>query len=76
MLTELKKRGVKDILIAYVDGLKGLPEAINAAFSNTKIQLCIVDMVRNSMKYDYKAVAADLKSIYQSKPKLRPYWRS
>lgn len=71
VLTELQNRGVKDILIACVDGLKGFPDAINAAFPNTQIQLCIVHMVRNSVKYvpwkDYKAVTADLKRIYQSK---------
>ncbi len=70
VLTELQNRGVKDILIACVDGLTGFPDAINAVFPKTKIQLCIVHMVRNSMKYvpykDYKAVARDLKKIYQS----------
>ena len=70
VLTELQNRGVKDILIACVDGLKGFPEAINAAFPETEIQLCIVHIVRNSLKYvpwkDYKAVTADLKQIYQS----------
>lgn len=70
VLTELQNRGVKDILIACVDGLKGFPEAITTAFPQTQVQLCIVHMVRNSMKYvswkDYKAVSADLKTIYQS----------
>jgi len=70
VLTELQNRGVKDILIACVDGLKGFPDAINTVFPNTQIQLCIVHMVRNSMKYvpwkDYKPVAADLKLIYRS----------
>ncbi|MDP8175227.1 IS256 family transposase [Phocoenobacter skyensis] len=70
VLTELQNRGVKDILIACVDGLTGFPDAINAVYPKTKIQLCIVHMVRNSMKYvpykDYKAVARDLKKIYQS----------
>jgi transposase-like protein len=70
VLTELQNRGVKDILIACVDGLKGFPEAISTAFPHAQIQLCIVHMVRNSMKYvpwkEYKAVAADLKRIYQS----------
>lgn len=70
VLTELQNRGIKDILIACIDGLKGFAEAINAVFPNTKIQLCIVHMVRNSVKYvpwkDYKAVSADLKLIYQS----------
>jgi len=70
VLTELQNRGVKDILIACIDGLKGFPDAINTVFPNAKIQLCIVHMVRNSMKYvpwkDYKAIAADLKLIYKS----------
>ena len=70
VLTELQNRGVKDILIACVDGLKGFPDAITTAFPETQIQLCIVHMVRNSMKYvpwkDYKPVTADLRRIYQS----------
>lgn len=70
VLTELQNRGVKDILIACVDGLKGFPDAIAAAYPETQIQLCIVHMVRNSLKFvpwkDYKAVTADLKQIYQS----------
>ena len=70
VLTELQNRGMKDILIACVDGLKGFPDAINTAYPQTQIQLCIVHMVRNAMKYvpwkDYKAVASDLKKIYQS----------
>jgi putative transposase len=70
VLTELQNRGVKDILIACVDGLKGFPDAINAVYPQTQIQLCIVHMVRNSVKYvpwkDYKVVTADLKKIYQA----------
>lgn len=70
VLTELQNRGVKDILIACVDGLKGFPDAINTVYPQTQIQLCIVHMVRNSVRYvpweDYKAVTADLKHIYQS----------
>lgn len=70
VLTELQNRGVKDILIACVDGLKGFPDAINAVFPETRIQMCIVHMVRNSMKYvpwkDYKAIAADLRLVYQA----------
>jgi len=70
VLTELQNRGLKDILIACVDGLKGFPDAINTAFPATRIRLCIVHMVRNSVKYvpwkDYKAVTADLKQIYRS----------
>jgi len=70
VLTELNQRGVKDILIACVDGLTGFPDAINTVFPRTKIQLCIVHLVRNSLKYvpakDMKAVALDLKTIYRS----------
>lgn len=70
VLTELQNRGVKDILIACVDGLKGFPDAINAVFSKTRIQRCIVHMVRHSVRYvpwkDYKPVIADLKQIYQA----------
>ncbi len=70
VLTELQNRGVKDILIACVDGLKGFPDAIATVFPETKIQLCIVHMVRNSIKFvpwkDYKPVTTDLKQIYQS----------
>jgi putative transposase len=70
VLTELQNRGVKDILIACVDGLKGFPDAIVTVFPQTQIQLCIVHMVRNSIKFvpwkDYKPVTQDLKQIYQS----------
>lgn len=70
VLTEIQNRGVKDILIACVDGLKGFPDAINTVYPETQIQLCIVHMIRNSVKYvpwkDYKAVTADLKKIYQA----------
>lgn len=70
VLTELKERGVNDIFIACVDGLTGFPEAINTVFPDTKIQLCIVHLVRNSLRYvpskDMKEVAADLKSIYRA----------
>ena len=70
VLTELQNRGVKDILIACVDGLKGFPDAINVAFPQAQIQLCIVHMVRNSVKYvpwkDYKAVTGGLKQIYRA----------
>ncbi|WP_397390581.1 IS256 family transposase, partial [Polynucleobacter sp.] len=70
VLTELKSRGVQDILITCIDGLKGFPQAIASEFPQTRIQLCIVHMVRNSLKYvswkDYKAVTADIKRIYQA----------
>jgi putative transposase len=68
VLTDLKNRGVKDIFIACVDGLKGFPEAVEAAYPNTEVQLCIVHQVRNSLKYVSwkwrKEVAEDLKAIY------------
>ena len=70
VLTELQNRGLRDIFIAAVDGLTGFPEAINTVYPQTKIQLCIVHMVRNSLKFvswkDRKVVAVDLKRIYQS----------
>jgi transposase-like protein len=70
ILNELHNRGVQDILIAAVDGLTGFPEAINAVFPKTEVQLCIVHMVRNSLKFvpykDRKAIAADLKTVYSS----------
>ncbi len=68
VVTELKSRGVKDIFIACVDGLKGFPEAIEAVYPQTQVQLCMVHMVRHSLKYvswkKRKEVAADLKAIY------------
>jgi len=70
IVTELKNRGVQDILIACVDGLKGLPEAIETVFPQTQVQLCIVHLVRHSLKYvgwkQRKEVAGDLKKIYQA----------
>ena len=70
VVTELRNRGVKDILIACVDGLKGFPEAIETIFPKTQVQLCIVHMVRHSLNYvswkRRKEVAADLRRIYQS----------
>jgi putative transposase len=68
VLTEIKNRGVSDIFISCVDGLTGFPEAIESVFPKTKVQLCIVHMVRNSLRYvgwkERKAVAADLRAIY------------
>ena len=68
VLTELNNRGVKDIFIACVDGLTGFPEAIETVFPQTRVQLCIVHLVRNSLSYvsykDRKALAADLKKVY------------
>jgi putative transposase len=70
VVTELKNRGVQDIFIACVDGLKGFPEAIEAVYPHAAVQLCIVHMVRNSLNYvSWKIraeVATDLKRIYQS----------
>ncbi|WP_020676302.1 IS256 family transposase [Geopsychrobacter electrodiphilus] len=70
VVTELKNRGVKDIFIACVDGLKGFPEAIETIFPDTQVQLCLVHMVRNSLNYvswkQRKDVAADLKEIYRA----------
>ena len=70
VLTDLHNRGVKDILIASIDGLKGFPEAINAIFPDTEIQLCIVHQIRNSLKYvaskNQKQFAGELKSVYQA----------
>ena len=68
--TELKNRGLNDILIACVDGLKGFPDAINAMYPEARIRLSIVHMVRNSLRFvswkDYKAVLRDLKAIYRA----------
>lgn len=70
VLTELHSRGIKDIFIACVDGLKGFPEAINTVYPHAKVQLCIVHLVRNSLRFvswkDKKQVAMDLKKIYSS----------
>jgi len=70
VLTDLKNRGVQHICIACVDGLTGFPEAIAATFPETRVQLCIVHLVRNSLKYaswkHRKEVAADLKTIYRA----------
>jgi len=68
ILTELRNRGVEDVFIACVDGLTGFPEAIETVFPKAIVQLCIVHMVRNSLKYvswrERKSVATDLKAIY------------
>lgn len=70
VLTELRNRGVSDVLIACVDGLTGFPDAVESVYPKAKIQLCIVHMMRNSLNFvawkDRKKVAADLKRIYQS----------
>jgi transposase-like protein len=70
VLTELKNRGVQDILIACMDGLTGFPEAVRAVYPETRVQLCIVHMVRNSAKFvsykDLKKVCAGLKAVYSA----------
>lgn len=69
-LTDLKNRGLRDIFVACIDGLSGFAEAIHAAYPQTKVQLCIVHLVRAALRYvstqDSKAVIADLKKIYQA----------
>jgi putative transposase len=71
VMNELKNRGVEDILIAVVDGLKGFPEAITAVFPQTQVQTCIVHLIRNSLDFvsykDRRAVATGLKQIYRAK---------
>ena len=70
VMTELKNRGVQDILIAAVDGLKGFPEAITSVFPQAQVQTCIVHLVRHCLRFvpwkDRKEVAADLKAIYRA----------
>jgi transposase-like protein len=70
VLTDLKNRGLQDIFIACCDGLKGFPQAIEAVYPKTQVQLCIVHLIRNSLRYvpwkECRAVAADLKSIYRA----------
>ena len=70
VMNELRNRGVQDILIAVVDGLKGFPEAITAAFPETTVQTCIVHLVRHSLNFcswkDRKAVAARLRHVYSA----------
>ena len=73
VLTDLQNRGIKDILIACIDGLKGFPEAINSIFPRTEIQLCIIHQIRNSLKYiaskNQKEFMVDLKEVYQANSK-------
>jgi len=70
VLTELKNRGLQDILIACMDGLTGFPEAVRAVYPETRVQLCIVHMARNSTKFvsykDLKKLCADLKAVYSA----------
>ena len=73
VLTDLKNRGIKDILIASIDGLKGFPQAIEAIFPKTEIQLCIIHQIRNSFRYvaskNQKEFVSDLKLIYKANTK-------
>lgn len=73
VLNDLRERGVRDILIACIDGLKGFPEAINSIFPETEVQLCIVHQIRNSLKYvasrDQKEFLVDLKEVYKAATK-------
>lgn len=77
VLTDLKQRGVEDILVACVDGLKGFPDAIEAVYPKIQVQLCIVHQIRSSLRYvpekDKKAVFADLKPIYQANSQEQGY---
>jgi transposase-like protein len=70
VLTELKNRGVNDILIACVDGLKGFPEAINTVFPGTEVQLCIIHLIRNTLRYiaskDQKSFMKELRQVYSA----------
>ena len=70
VLTELKNRGVEDIFIACIDGLKGFPEAINSVFPKTEIQLCVIHQIRNTLRYiaskDQKEFMKDLKPVYKA----------
>ena len=70
VLTELKNRGVEDIFIASIDGLKGFPEAINSVFPKTEIQLCVIHQIRNTLKYvaskDQKKFMQELKEVYKA----------
>ncbi|WP_457605483.1 IS256 family transposase [Nitratifractor sp.] len=73
VLTDLHNRGVEDILLASVDGLKGFPEAINAIFPQTDLQLCVIHQIRNSLRYvaskHHKAFIRDLKEVYRAPSK-------
>ena len=73
VLTDLNNRGLEDILIASIDGLKGFPEAIKTIYPKTEVQLCVVHQIRNSLKYvasaDQKPFMKDLKLVYQATTK-------
>ena len=73
VLTDLNNRGLQDILIASVDGLKGFPEAIKTIFPKTEVQLCIIHQIRNSLRYvaskDQKEFMKDLRLVYEASTK-------
>jgi len=75
VLTDLSQRGVKDIMIAYIDNLKGFKEAIETIFRDTEVQLCIVHQIRNSLKYiplkDSREFMRDLKRVYKADNKTQ-----
>jgi putative transposase len=70
VITELRNRGVEDILISCIDGLKGFPDAIRTIFPKVKIQLCVIHQIRNTLKYiaskDQKSFMKDLKCVYSA----------
>ena len=76
-MNDLRARGLEDILIAVVDGLKGFPEAIGAVYPDAMTQTCIVHLIRNSLQFgswkDRKTVMPDLKAIYRAGPPKRPW---
>lgn len=78
VLTELKNRGVQDILIACVDGLKGFPEAIESVFPKVSVQLCVIHQIRNTLRYvvwkDQKAFMKDLKAVYTAVTEEQALW--
>ena len=77
VINDIRARGVEDILIASIDGLKGFLEAISAVFPKTEIQLCIVHQIRNSLKYvvsrDQKSFMIDLKLVYKATSRLASF---
>lgn len=78
VLTELKNRGVQDILIACVDGLKGFPEAIESVFPKVSVQLCVIHQIRNTLRYvvwkDQKSFMKDLKAVYTAVTEEQALW--
>ena len=80
VLSEIKNRGTRDVLMLVCDGLKGLPDAVNTVWDKTVVQTCIVHLLRNSFKYaskrDWAEVAKDLKPVYTARPRLPRWTRS